>query len=161
MATWSKVEGNLENGTLEIMSAPIIISASRSTDIPAFYIDWFIHRLKEGYSAWVNPFNGVKSYISYNKTRFIIFWSKNPKPLLPQLEYLKKRNINCYIQFTLNDYVSEGLEKNVPSVEERIETFKTLVEKLGKGSVIWRFDPLMLTNKIGPDELLNKIITVR
>lgn len=138
-------------------TAPIIISASRSTDIPAFYADWFFHRLKVGYSAWTNPFNGVKSYVSYEKTRFIVFWSKNPEPLIKHLDYLKDKRINCYIQFTLNDYENEGLEKGVPKLEKRIETFKKLVEKLGKGRVIWRFDPLILTDTITAETLLQKI----
>jgi DNA repair photolyase len=110
-----------------------------------------------GYSAWTNPFNGVKSYVSYAKTRFIVFWSKNPKPLLQYIDILQERDIGCYIQYTLNDYVAEGLERGVPSVDERIETFKALVDKLGKGSVIWRFDPMILTDKISIDVLLNKV----
>lgn len=154
---WRKETIQLENGASVDAQVPEIISASRSTDIPAFYADWFFHRMKIGYSAWINPFNGVKSYVSYKNTRFIVFWSKNPKPLLKHLEYLKERNINCYIQFTLNDYVAEGLEKGVPSLEERIETFKSLVDRLGKGRVIWRFDPLILTDKISIDDLLRKI----
>ena len=105
---------------------PDIISASRSTDIPAFYADWFFHRLETGYSVWNNPFNGKKSYISYRNTRFIVFWSKNPKPLLPYLPILKERGIGCYIQFTLNDYEEDGLETGVPPLTERIETFRTL-----------------------------------
>lgn len=137
--------------------APEIISASRSTDIPAFYADWFFTRLKKGYSAWTNPFNGVKSYVSYGKTRFIVFWSKNPEKLIPRLDYLKERGINCYIQYTLNDYDDERLEKGVPKVHKRIETFKRLVNKLGKGRVIWRFDPLLLTDTIDIDLLLKKI----
>lgn len=157
MAQWKKNKIQRENGEWVDAQFPIIVSASRSTDIPAFYSDWFFHRLKVGYSAWTNPFNGVKSYVAYNDTRFIVFWSKNPKPLLQHLDYLNDRNINCYVQFTLNDYVKEGLEKGVPSVEDRIGTFKALVEKLGKGRVIWRFDPLILTDKITIDELLVKI----
>lgn len=137
--------------------APVIISASRSTDIPAFYADWFFHRLKVGYSAWTNPFNGVKSFVSYEKCRFIVFWSKNPKPLLGHLDELKERNIGCYIQYTLNDYGKEGLEKGVPSLEERIDTFKRLVDQLGQGRVIWRFDPLILTDQISMDDLLRKV----
>lgn len=154
---WRKETIQLENGVSVDAQVPEIISASRSTDIPAFYADWFFHRMKIGYSAWINPFNGVKSYVSYKNTRFIVFWSKNPKPLLNHLDYLKERNINCYIQYTLNDYVAEGLEKGVSSVEERIEIFKSLVEQLGKGRVIWRFDPLILTDKISIDDLLRKI----
>lgn len=140
--------------------APVIVSASRSTDIPAFYADWFLHRLKVGYSAWTNPFNGVKSYVAYDNTRLIVFWSKNPKPLLAEdgcLDYLAEQGINCYIQYTLNDYVAEKLERGVPALQERIDTFKRLVDRLGFGKVIWRFDPMILTDQISCDDLLAKI----
>lgn len=155
MATWKHTEIEI-NGNLVKAQAPTIISASRSTDIPAFYADWFFDRLNKGYSAWTNPFNGVKSYVSYDKTRFIVFWSKNPRPLLDYIHILEERNIKCYIQYTLNDYEKEKLEK-VPSLENRIETFKLLVNRLGKGSVVWRFDPLILTNEITVDDLLEKV----
>lgn len=155
-----KIQITLENGELVDAQAPVIVSASRSTDIPAFYADWFLHRLKMGYSAWTNPFNGVRSYVSYANTRLIVFWSKNPKPLLNEggcLDYLAEKGINCYVQYTLNDYVTEKLERGVLlSVQERIDTFKQLVDRLGFGKVIWRFDPMMLTDTIGTEELLNK-----
>ena len=157
MAQWQPIQIKRENGETVKAQAPIIVSASRSTDIPAFYADWFFHRLKVGYSAWTNPFNGVKSYVSYQDTRFIVFWSKNPRPLLQHLDYLKERNIGCYIQYTLNDYEKEGLERGVPILSERVDTFKLLVDKLGKGRVIWRFDPLLLTDDISIDALLTKI----
>ena len=147
----------LDDGTVVKATFPVVVSASRSTDIPAFYADWFFHRLEKGYSAWTNPFNGVKSYVGYQDARFIIFWSKNPRPLLKYLDVLKAKGISCYIQYTLNDYEEEGLEKGVPPLSERIDTFRQLVEKLGKGSVIWRFDPLILTDKIAIDKLLKKI----
>ena len=136
---------------------PIIVSASRATDIPAFYADWFFDRLKKCYVRWRNPFNGKDSYVSFANTRFIVFWSKNPRPLIPHLAELKERGIGCYIQYTLNDYEREGLEPRLPSLQSRIETFKELVGILGEGSVVWRFDPLVLTETIGVDELLNKI----
>ena len=142
------------------MQVPEIVSASRSTDIPAFYADWFFHRLKVGYSAWTNPFNGVKSYVSYQNTRFIVFWSKNPQPLLNHLDDLKERNIGCYIQYTLNDYERDRVEQGVPPIGQRIDTFKRLVDKLGIGHVIWRFDPLVLTDDIGIDTLLSKIESI-
>lgn len=135
---------------------PVIVSASRSTDIPAFYAEWFFSRLEKGYSAWTNPFNGVKSYVSYEKTRFIVFWSKNPRPLIPYLHILKERGIGCYIQYSLNDYEQEGLER-VPPLQTRIETFKTLAGMLGKEAVVWRFDPLVLTDDISTDDLIRKI----
>lgn len=155
MANWDHTFINI-NGQSVKAQTPIIVSASRSTDIPAFYSDWFFHRLEVGYSAWTNPFNGVKSYISYEKTRFIVFWSKNPEPLIPYLHVLREKNINCYIQYTLNDYEDAKLEK-VPSLEKRISTFKELVSQLGVGKVVWRFDPLILTDDITIDDLLERI----
>lgn len=152
-----KVRITLDSGVGAEAQAPVIVSASRSTDIPAFYADWFFKRLRRGYSAWTNPFNGVTSYVSYSNTRFIVFWSKNPRPLLNHLDYLSERNIGCYIQYTLNDYEKEGLEKGVPPLAQRIETFKLLVDKLGKGRVIWRFDPMILTDKISIENLLEKV----
>jgi len=157
MAQWQKTQIQRDNGMMAEAQAPVIISASRSTDIPAFYADWFFHRLKAGYSAWTNPFNGVKSFVSYEKCRFIVFWSKNPRPLLAHLDELKEKNIGCYIQYTLNDYETEKLELRVPALNERIDTFRRLVDKLGKGRVIWRFDPLILTDQIGLDDLLRKV----
>lgn len=152
-----KVKIQTENGDIVEASAPIIVSASRSTDIPAFYADWLMHRLKIGYSIWTNPFNGVKSYVSYQNTKFIVFWSKDPHPLIEHIDTLRDMGIECYIQYTLNDYDSEGLEQNVPKVSHRINTFKMLVDKLGRGRVIWRFDPLILTDTLSIDVLLKKI----
>ena len=152
-----KIEIELDNKEKALAQAPVIVSASRSTDIPAFYCDWFFHRLKVGYSAWTNPFNGVKMYVSYAKTRFIVFWSKNPRPLLNHIAELKARGIGCYIQYSLNDYEEEKLERGVPPLAERIETFKKLVDVLGKGSVIWRFDPMVLTDDISVEDLLWKV----
>lgn len=146
----------LENGSAVQAACPVIVSASRSTDIPAFYTDWFFHRLKTGYSVWTNPFNGVKSYVSYAKTRFIVFWSKNPLPLLPYLDTLREKNIGCYIQYTLNNYEAEGLEPGVPPLERRIDTFLKLSAHLGKQAVIWRFDPLVLTDSVSVELLLEK-----
>ena len=156
MANWKKKEITIEDGRKVLAQIPEIISASRSTDIPAFYADWFFHRLEKGYSVWKNPFNGKPSYVSYENTRFIVFWSKNPRPLLDYIHILEERNIKCYIQYTLNDYDNEKLEK-VPSLEKRIETFKLLVNRLGKGAVVWRFDPLILTDNISIEDLLAKV----
>ncbi|MDR1881432.1 MAG: DUF1848 domain-containing protein [Prevotella sp.] len=154
---WNKIQIHTESGELVEAQAPVIISASRATDIPAFYSDWFVQRLKNGYVKWKNPFNGVPLYVSFQKTRLIVFWSKNPKPLIKYLDFLNERIPNYYIQFTLNDYDAEKLEPNVPNVQSRIETFTQLSERIGKEKVIWRFDPLVLTNKIGVTELLRKV----
>lgn len=160
MATWKKDDITIKNGQLVSAVAPIIISASRSTDVPAFYSDWFFRRLSEGYSAWKNPFNGKYSYVSYHQTKFIVFWSKNPRPLLNHLDKLKTMNggIGCYVQYTMNDYDKEGLEKGVPPLTDRIDTFKRLVDYFGgAGQVVWRHDPLVLTDYINLNQLLDKI----
>ena len=149
-----------DNGEVVEAKSPVIVSASRSTDIPAFYSDWFLHRLKVGYSAWTNPFNGIRKYVSYQNTRLIVFWSKNPKHLLDKdglLDFLQTKEINCYVQYTLNDYEREHLERRVPPLTDRIDTFKALVDRLGFGKVIWRFDPLILTDTIDINCLLDKV----
>lgn len=146
-----------DSGKIVEATAPVIISASRSTDIPAFYTKWFFNRLAKGYCAWYNPFNQQKMYISFKKCKVIVFWTKNPRPILPYLHELDERGIHYYFQVTLNDYVEEGFEPNVPSVDERIETFIQLSKIIGKERIIWRFDPLIITPNITPRELLLRI----
>ena len=138
-------------------ATPIIISASRSTDIPAFYAKWFFNRLAKGYCTWVNPFNQQKQYISFAKCKVIVFWTKNPETIIPYLHILDELGIHYYFQVTLNDYVQEKLEPNLPSVEKRIETFKKLSNIIGPERIIWRFDPILLCNKIPPRAILKKI----
>ena len=150
----------IENGSIVKAMTPLIVSASRATDIPALYLDWFFNRLKAGYSIWTNRFNNEKYYISYDNTKFIVFWSKNPIALIEDkcLNYLKERNINFYIQYTLNDYSKENFEPNIPDLDTRIDNLKKIVDKIGIGKVVWRFDPLILVkDKISIDDLIEKI----
>src|SRR6056297_2488311 len=139
--SWDKTTINTKSGKKEGV-APVIISASRSTDIPAFYAEWFMKRLDEGYCKWVNPFNKRPQYVSFEKARAIVFWIKKARPMFKYLKNLDSKNINYYFTFTVNDYEAEGLEPKVPSLESRIETFKKLFKNIGKKRVIWRFDPL-------------------
>ena len=137
--------------------APLIISASRSTDIPAFYGPWFMERLRAGYVRWKSPFGGKPVYVSFAKTRVFAFWSKNPEPFLPLLDTLDGMGYRYYFLFTLNDYDTERLEPNVPPVDDRIDTFIRLSRRIGKGRVIWRFDPLVLSDRITVKDLLEKV----
>ena len=124
---------------------PIILSASRETDIPAFYSDWLVFRLREGWCEWKNTYSGTIHKVSFAKTRMIVFWSKNPRPLLRRLDEVEALGYKqYYFQFTLNDYEREGLEPNVAPLDERIDTFRELADRIGKERVIWRFDPLMV-----------------
>ena len=157
MTGWSKEEIGIADGTKVSAQMPIIVSASRSTDIPAFYADWFIERLKAGYVKWFNPFNGQPLYVGFNKMRCMVFWSKNPKPMFAHLDELDKICPNYYFQFTLNDYDAEHIEPRVPPVAARIETFRQLSERLGRDRVVWRFDPLILTDKLVVKDLIEKV----
>ena len=155
--SWDKIEILNEEGEKVFAQAPIIVSASRSTDIPTFYADWFIERWKIGYVKWKNPFNGSPLYVSFKNTRVVVFWSKNPKPIIRHLDFLDQNIKNYYFQYSLNDYDKEGFEGKVPSVESRIKTFKELSDRIGKDKVVWRFDPLLLTNDIDVRELLKRL----
>lgn len=125
----------------------MIISASRRTDIPAFYSQWFFNRLKEGYADVKNPFNQSLKSVSLKQEDVdcFVFWTKNPKPMLKCLDLLK--GYEYYFQFTLNSYGSD-IEKNVPSKNtELINTFKALSERIGQKRLIWRYDPILITEK--------------
>ncbi|HOY33112.1 MAG TPA: DUF1848 domain-containing protein [Bacteroidales bacterium] len=153
---WPETQLKIADGSFVKARAPVIISASRATDIPAFYSGWLINRIKQGYLKWKNRFNGEVCYVSLASARLMVFWSKNPKPLIEHLDFFDERKMNYYFQYTLNDYDAENLEPHVPPLDSRIETFMELSEKTGRDKVIWRFDPLILTDKMGVDELLRK-----
>ena len=154
---WQKEKIKIDNNTMIDAQAPIIISASRSTDIPTFYPDWFVSRWEAGYIKWTNPFNGQPLYVSFKNTRLVVFWTKNPRPMFKYLDWCDKNIPNYYFQFSLNDYDKEKYEAKVPSVESRIKTFKELSKRIGKKRVVWRYDPLILTKDIDVNELLRRV----
>ena len=157
---WDKVSVQTANGLVPGI-APIVISASRATDIPAFYGEWFVGRLAAGYLAWTNRFNREQSQIvSFAKTRVIVFWSKNPAPIERYLEQLDERGINYYFTFTVNDYEQEGLEKSVPPLADRVATFRRLSQRLGSDRVVWRFDPIIVGGSLTPERILKKIESI-
>lgn len=154
---WEKIDIQNDEGEVVSAQAPVIISASRSTDIPTFYADWFVERWKKGYVKWINPFNGVPSYVAFKNTRCVVFWTKNPKPMFKHIDFLNKNVQNYYFQYSLNDYDKEGYEGKVPRLENRIKTFIELSNRIGKERVVWRFDPMILTDEIDVEELLQRI----
>lgn len=157
-STWFETEILTDDNKIVKGIAPLIISASRSTDIPAFFSQWFFNRLEKGYVKWINPFNkNTPQFISFKETRVIVFWTKNAKPIIPYLDILDSKGIGYYFQHTLNDYDKERFEPNVPPLEERIETIIRLASKVGKEKIIWRFDPLILTDNLKVRDLLVKI----
>lgn len=129
----------------------MIISASRRTDIPAFYAKWFFNRIKQGYVLVPNPFNPkMISRVSLGPqvVDCIVFWTKNAAPMIPRLDELQ--DYKYYFQFTLNPY-GEDIEVNLPSIAVRIETFKRLSDKIGKEKVLWRYDPILTNEKYDVD----------
>jgi hypothetical protein len=157
---WERVEIRVDAARCLEAVAPVIVSASRRTDIPAFHADWFVDRLRAGHVRWVNPFSGTAQYVSFAKARVVVFWTKNPKPLLGRLDELDRRGIGYYFQFTLNDYEAEGLEPGVPPLAKRVETFAELARRIGKGKVVWRYDPLLLADDLGLDRLIERVVRV-
>lgn len=126
----------------------MILSVSRRTDIPAFYSDWFFNRLKEGFVCVRNPMNihqVSRIVLSPKVIDCIVFWSKNPKPMLSRLNELM--DYMFYFQFTINPY-DKGLEVDVPRKDGVINTFKELSKTIGTKRVIWRYDPVILTDKM-------------
>lgn len=126
----------------------MIISASRRTDIPTYYSEWFMQRIKEGYVLARNPMNAHQvSRISLNPEVVdgIVFWTKNPLPMLDKLPLLK--DYMYYFQFTLNGY-EQDVEAGVPPKDKFIVPgFQRLSDMLGPERVIWRYDPILLNNK--------------
>ena len=154
---WPKISIATDSGETVNAISPVIISASRATDIPAFYGEWFMRRLAAGYVRWMNPWSGKPVYVSFNKTRLIVFWSKNPGPFLRFLDEIESRGLNYYFLVTLNDYEKEGLEPEAPALERRIDAFHRLAGRIGRDRILWRFDPLIITATLSVDELLARI----
>lgn len=126
----------------------MIISASRRTDIPAFFSDWFFKRIAAGFLLSRNPMNPnqiSRISLSPDVVDCIVFWSKNPKRILDRLHLIDR--YNYYFQFTITAY-GQQLEPNVPTRDEAIDIFKNLFLKIGKSRVIWRYDPIIISDKI-------------
>ncbi len=126
----------------------MILSVSRRSDIPSFYSQWFFNRLDEGYLYTRNPMNYNqirKINLSKDVIDGIVFWTKNPIPMLSNLDKIK--DIPYYFQFTLNAY-GKDVEPNVPSKSEFIiPAFIKLSNLIGKDRVLWRYDPILFSNK--------------
>lgn len=129
----------------------MIISASRRTDIPAFYSDWFFNRLSEGFVYVKNPMNPhqiSKIVLSKSLVDCFVFWTKNPLQMMDKLDLLS--DYHYYFQFTITPY-NDFFEPNLPPKTEIINTFKNLSNYVGLNRIIWRYDPIILTNKYSID----------
>ena len=128
----------------------MIISASRRTDIPAYYSNWFFHRLEDGYVMVRTPKAPHRvSRVSLvpKDVEGIVFWTKNPSPMLTQLFRLK--HYNYYFQFTLNAYGAD-VQPNIPGCEVMVPVFRRLSREIGSQRVLWRYDPIFFTSVYTP-----------
>jgi len=125
----------------------MIISASRRTDIPAFYSDWLLGRLRAGYALTRNPMNPAQISrvpLSPDVVDCIVFWTKDPLPLLPRLPEIDRMGHRYYFQFTLTPY-DLALEKNLRDKNAITETF---IELSKRYPVLWRYDPIILNDRL-------------
>ena len=131
----------------------MIISASRRTDIPAFYAEWFMNRIRSGYCSVPNPFNRnqvSKVSLLPEDVEVIVFWTRNPKPLFPYFQELDQRGYKYYFQYSILDN-PRSIDPKSPPVGPAIRAFQELSRKVGAERVIWRYDPIVLTDKTGVD----------
>jgi len=130
----------------------MILSVSRRTDVPNYYSDWFFNRIKEGFVYVRNPMNVhqvSKIDLSPDVVDCIVFWTKNPEPMIDRLDELKA--YKYYFQFTLTGY-GRDIEPGVPHKRDvMIPVFQRLSEKTGREKIIWRYDPVMFTEKYTPE----------
>ncbi len=126
----------------------MIISVSRRTDIPSYYGEWFINRLREGYVLIPNPYNPnhySKALLTRSAVDIIVFWTKNPIPFLKHLPVIDEMGYLYYFQFTLTPYGKET-EKGLPSKEILLDAFIKLSKKIGKKRIVWRYDPIIISD---------------
>ncbi len=127
------------------LSNKIVISASRRTDIPAFYLDWFMAQIQKGVFEVVNPYNRRVSTVpaTPDTVHTIVFWSKNFGPFIQRDvgRQLLKMGYNLFFNFTINAK-SFLLEPRVPSLSQRLEQLRDLCQTFDPKTVNWRFDPI-------------------
>lgn len=124
----------------------MIISASRRTDIPALYSQWFLNRLEAGFVMVPNPRapNRLRlAELSPDNVDCIVFWTKNPSPILDKLNRIEAMGYAFYFQFTLTPY-DKTVERNLPPKAELINIFTALGQRLGAERIIWRCDPIII-----------------
>ena len=131
----------------------MIISASRRTDLPAWYGEWLIRRIRDGWCETRNPFNPAQiSRISLDPADVdcFVFWTRYPVTLKPHLAELEERGYPFYFLYTLLDYPKK-LEPGLPFLEKRLELFRHVSARLGPARVIWRYDPVLITSALNAE----------
>ena len=145
------------HGNMSATAKPQVISVSRRSDIPAFYAEWFMTRLRAGFARYRNPFGGKICEVSLKPEDVLafVFWSRNYAPLLPHLPELDDRGYRAYFHFTLTDY-GKPLEPFAPPTSDVVKSFHTLAEQYSPQHVLWRFDPIVLSKTMPSGAIVEK-----
>lgn len=128
-----------------------VISASRRTDIPAFYTPWLLRRLDEGFCHALNPRSDAVARVSLVPADVLAIglFTRDPRPLLPHLEGLQAGGLHFYAHMTVNGY-PEDVEPRSPELNVAVSAFRALAEQLGPHFTIWRYDPIVLSERFDP-----------
>lgn len=131
----------------------MIVSATRRADIPAYYSPWLMNRIRAGWCAVPNPFNSrqvLRVDLSPERVDALVFWTRDPAPLLGHLEELASMGHRFVFQFTLVEY-PPCMHPGMKPLPARLETFRRLADAIGPERVLWRYDPVVLTSETGTD----------
>ena len=131
----------------------MIVSASRRTDIPRWYAPWLMNRLRAGEVMVREPYrpHRLRRYaLTPEGVDAVVFWTKDPRPLLPHLDELEGMGFRALFQFTLTPYGAD-IEPGLGDKGEILAAFQALGRRLGRERVLWRYDPVLLTGAIGAD----------
>lgn len=124
----------------------MILSASRRTDIPHYYADWLLRRLKAGEVIARNPMNPrqlSRIFLSPQEIDCIVFWTKDPRNLMERLDEVDRLGYRYYFQFTLTPYPPD-IEPGLPDKAALMDAFVQLSRRIGRERVVWRYDPIIV-----------------
>jgi hypothetical protein len=127
---------------------PQVISASRRTDIPAFYGEWLLNRLDAGFCDVLHPYTKKWFQVSLRPEDVgaIVFWSKDYAPLLPKLDIVERTTKNLFFHFTITG--NTDLELRVPDYHETAKDYLHIARRYSADHIIWRFDPICITDRL-------------
>ncbi len=136
-----------------------VISVSRRTDIPAFYANWFINRLREGFAVVQQPYSRkfIRVSLQREDVSAIVFWSKNYAPLLGKLNDIEGTSKNLFFHFTIT--AMQELESSVPDYRDAIRDYRFIAARYSSAQIIWRFDPVCITDRISFEMLEERFRT--
>ncbi len=131
----------------------MIVSASRRTDVAAYYGEWLMRRIRAGYCEVANPFNRTQLRrvdLTAESVDCFVFWTRHPRSLYPHLPELDRFGLPYYFTWTVLDY-PRYFEPQLPALEARLSMFRRVSDRVGSHRIVWRYDPIIFTEVTGPE----------